>query len=68
MMLGMVAFIMAGTGARAMDSLPISQPKVASLDMAKNAQSDLLVLGIVGAVGAGTSWTARVLISFAPTG
>ena len=34
---------------------------VKSLKIAQEAQSRLLVVGIVGAVGAGTSWTARVL-------
>ena len=36
-------------------------PKVKAIQQAKDAQSDFLVIGIVGAAGAGTSWTARVL-------
>lgn len=45
-----------------MDSLPPASPlKVSSLDKARAAQDDLLVIGVVGAVGSGTSWTARVL-------
>jgi deoxycytidylate deaminase len=44
-----------------MDSVACPLKKIESLTTARNAQSDLLVLGIVGAVGAGTSWTARVL-------
>ena len=38
-----------------------SPQRVESLKVARAAQSGLLVIGIVGAVGAGTSWTARVL-------
>lgn len=36
-------------------------PSVKALDLAHAAQSDFLVIGIVGAVGSGTSWTAEVL-------
>lgn len=45
-----------------MDNTALSSPiQVRSLDAARKAQSSLLVIGIVGAAGAGTSWTARVL-------
>src|SRR5690349_14544209 len=49
-----------------MDSLTpptacLEPPGVQALELARAAQSGFLVIGIVGAVGAGTSWTARVL-------
>lgn len=34
---------------------------VRALDDARGAQTNFIVIGVVGAVGAGTSWTARVL-------
>lgn len=36
---------------------------VRSLDLAQEAQSKLLIIGIVGAVGSGTSWTSEILKS-----
>jgi deoxycytidylate deaminase len=50
-----------------MDSLtppeppPPDQPGVKALDLARAAQSGFLVIGVVGAVGAGASWVARAL-------
>ena len=40
---------------------PDTRPRITAIQEVKDAQSDLLVIGVVGAVGAGTSWTARVL-------
>ena len=41
--------------------VPTGLPRVLALDAARDAQGGRQVIGIVGAAGAGTSWTARVL-------